>query len=151
MKIKVELLILFILINGLTFIVNGQPCNDLLNKIDIKNLKNQSYLKLAKQINCDSTNGTTIEDRICANLELQKQDSLLNIALSIRINECNTSGDTTLLKKLLLSQDLWERYRYAHCSSCVLDENRFDMITFLRCATNITIKRRDDLDKICDY
>lgn len=151
MKIKVQLLIIFLFINGLTFIVNGQTCNDPPSKIDIKNLKNQSYLKLISQINCDSTNGTTIEDRICANLELQKQDSLLNIALNIRIEYCITSGDTILLNKILLSQDLWERYRYAHCNTCVLEENSFDMITFLRCATDVTIKRRDDLDKICDY
>lgn len=117
------------------------------NKIDMENIRNQSYLKDADKINCDSTSGSIAEDRICANLELQKQDSLLQFELGTLLSNMQ---DSTSLRELLLSQELWERYRYAHCSRCVLDGNRLDMILFMRCATQLTIQRREDIKNTCD-
>lgn len=151
MKIKATRFVVFIFLNGLSFIVNAQALNDIVDKIDIKNLKNQSYLIHAKKIKCDSTTGTTLEDRICANLELQKQDSLLQFELRALIIEMKIFNDTTLKKKIKLSQDIWERYRYAHCANCVEEGNRFDMILFMRCAAELTIKRREDIKKLYGY
>lgn len=122
------------------------------NKIEMENLRNQSYLKDADKINCDSTSSSIAEDRICANLELLKQDSLLQFELGTLISTLiSNMQDSVSLRELLLSQELWERYRYAHCSHCVLDGNRLDMILFMRCATELTIKRREDIKKLCDY
>lgn len=120
-------------------------------KINMQTIKDQSYLKYTNKINCDSTIGTSIEERICVNFELQKQDSLLHCELDTLINECKTSGDNARLQEVLLSQELWERYRYAHCRSCIIDGARYDMIMFMRCATELTIKRREDVQKMCGY
>ncbi|MDP3930230.1 MAG: hypothetical protein Q8R57_14510 [Bacteroidota bacterium] len=120
-------------------------------KIDMQKIKNQAYLKLAKRNNFDATTGTTIEESFCANLELQKQDSLLHIELDSLINKYKFSGDTISLQNVLLSPELWESYRYSQCSSCVTEGNRFDMILFMKCATNLTIKRRADIKLFCGY
>lgn len=134
-----------------TFSIKAQSQKVLANKIDMKNIKRQTYLFPAIKVRCDSTNGTTGEERICANLELQEQDSLLNRELTIILKELKSSRNTILIKKILLSQDLWERYRYAHCNSCITDGGRNDMILFMKCATNLTIKRRDDIKSNCSY
>lgn len=47
------------------------------NTKDVGFLKDMKYLELATRINCDSTTGTTIEARICLNIELRKVDSIM--------------------------------------------------------------------------
>ena len=131
--------------------IKAQVPKDSANKIDMQNLKKQAYLIHAGKINCDSTTGTIIEDRICANLELQKQDSLLQLELGNLINELQTVNDTVTIKKIKLTQEIWERYRYSHCDACVIDKTSSQMILFMKCATNLTIKRRDDIKNICGY
>ena len=114
-------------------------------KIDMMVIKNQSYLKLLRNINCDSTSGTTIEDRICANLELQRQDSLLQVELSALLGE--KAQDTAVITKILNSQEIWERFRCAYCSNFV-DYSRIEMIQFMQFASELTLKRRKDIRNI---
>ena len=45
---------------------------------DAKRLAELDYMKYSKNINCDSTNGSNLEHRICLNLEFQEIDSILN-------------------------------------------------------------------------
>lgn len=147
---------LVILFSAFAYTLKAQfPINDSLiynaKKIDMQNIKNQKYLEISNRVNCDSTNGSNLEYQICANLELQLQDSLLHCELDTIINECKTSGDTVRLQEVLLIQELWERYRYNHCSSCTMDGTRFDIIVFMKCATELTIKRREDIQKMCRY
>ena len=42
-------------------------------------LASLDYMKKTRQVNCDSTSGTSIEERICLNLQFQKIDSKLNL------------------------------------------------------------------------
>lgn len=147
-KTTVFLIIYFICVS---LSIKAQVPKDSANKLDMQIIKNQSYLKFAKQINCDSTMETTIVERICANLELQKQDSLLQLELGNLINELQTINDTVTIKKIKLTQEIWEKYRYSHCDACVVDKTSSQMILFMKCATNLTIKRRDDIRNICVY
>lgn len=139
---------LFLTINNL---INYSAYFDTITKIDIQNLKKQAYLINTGMINCDSTTGTIIEDRICANLELQKQDSLLQLELDNLIKELQTVNDTGTIKKIKDTQEIWERYRYSHCNACIIDKTSSQITLFIKCATNLTIKRRDDIKKICEY
>jgi uncharacterized protein YecT (DUF1311 family) len=155
---NIEKIVLTILLVTSSNCLKAQTAKDSLEysvsnaqKINIQTLKNQSYLKLAIQINCDSTSGTIIEDRICANLELQRQDSLLQLELGNLINELQTVNDTVTIMKIKQTQEIWERYRYSHCDACVIDNTSSQMILFMKCATNLTIKRRDDIKNICGY
>lgn len=148
--------ILIILFLAFAYTLKAQfPIDDSLiyhaKKIDMQTIKDQSYLKFANKINCDSTNGTSIEEIICANLELQKQDSLLQLELGNLINELQTVNDTVTIMKIKQTQEIWERYRYSHCDACVIDNTSSQMILFMKCATNLTIKRRDDIKSICGY
>ena len=54
------------------------PCLSIAqNTKDVSFLKDMKYLELAPRINCDSTTGTTIEARVCLNIELRKVDSIM--------------------------------------------------------------------------
>jgi hypothetical protein len=122
-------------------------------KIDVQRLKRQSYLEDAKRINCccDSLLGTILELRICANLELQKQDSLMHCELDSVINECKKRGDTAMIREIILTQELWERYRYALCNSCTMYKGSYAKVQFMKCASEMTIKRREEIRKIWWY
>ncbi len=133
----------------LSLSVNAQVPEDYITIIDIQNLKNQSYLSHTGKINCDSTLGTIIEERICANLELQKQDSLLQADLSEKISLLLQSDDTTSIINIRWSQEIWERYRHSHCSTCIVEGNRFDMILFMKCAIILTMQRREAISIFC--
>lgn len=45
---------------------------------DVAYLKTMEYLKYAYLVDCDSSLGSTLEERICLNLEFQKQDARMN-------------------------------------------------------------------------
>jgi len=118
-------------------------------KIDFENLKQLTDRFSHHRINCDSTQGTTLELRYCLNMQLQQEDSLLKKALNDKIKDVK---DILFIKEVELIQEIWERYRYAYCSRCVSDEqSKVDMFFFMRCAIELTIKRREDIEKMCVY
>ena len=45
---------------------------------DAERLANLDYMKRAEEVNCEQATGTSVEQKICLNLEFQKADSLLN-------------------------------------------------------------------------
>lgn len=47
----------------------------------MKNIRNQRYLSQKHLVNCDSVQGSILELRICANLRLQREDSIMNFQL----------------------------------------------------------------------
>ncbi len=112
---------------------------------------------LAPKVNCDSMGGSTLERRVCANLELQLQDSILKQILAAKIVALKNEGldlkggNKTLIKAFVSGQKIWEEYRYTHCSSCIRGKSQFDMILFLECATHLTIERQKLLLKECVY
>jgi uncharacterized protein YecT (DUF1311 family) len=146
MKAKATRLIAF----GLMLIAQGVLAQ-VTDRIDMENIRKQPYLKHSFKINCDSTEGTTVESRICANLELQRQDSLLQSDLKLLTRKLQESGDTIMLRKLALTQDLWERYRYSHCASLTDGHSSHGMILFMTCAAGLTARRREDLKYVGDY
>jgi len=54
--------------------------------------------------------------------------------------------------KLKLTQEIWEQYRYAYCNECTMNPiEKTDVFSFLKCAIELTIKRREDIEKLCEY
>jgi uncharacterized protein YecT (DUF1311 family) len=115
----------------------------------IANLKKQTYLKYANRINCDSHSGSILEYRICANLELQKQDSLLTLEFDSLIKEFLILNEIKRVKKMKVAQEIWEKYRFAQCNVHIdEDGGSAQMIAFMECATEITLQRRKDIKKL---
>ncbi len=98
-------------------------------------------------VNCDSTQGSTLENRICANLELQRRDSLLQADLDMLIAKYRALGDTVVVKKIRRSRDIWEKFRFSECDIYVEEANAHQMIEFMQCAALLTHKRRMELAK----
>ena len=118
-------------------------------KIDFENLKQISDRLYHKSIDCNSIE-STLEERYCLNIQLQQEDSLLKKKLNdLIVNE----NDVLFTKQLEITQEIWERYRYAHCQQCLgkYGYDRIDIFSFMKCAIELTIKRREDIEKIWDY
>lgn len=129
-----------------TTIVNNKG-----KKINMQTVKGMEYLKLSNKINCDSIE-TTLGLLVCANIELQKQDSILKKMEVQIINEFNERKDSLSLSRFIHTTNLWEEYRYSHCMECTIDNQRIDRIQFLECAIELTKNRIYILKTKCnDY
>jgi hypothetical protein len=126
-------------------------------KINFENLKRISNEIYNNAYDCDSlSTGTTVELRYCLNIWLQREDSLLKKKLNEIIESKNDTlyDDALFIKKIKLTQEIWEQYRFAYCNQCIgnyRDYEKADIFSFLNCAIELTIKRRKDIEKICDY
>lgn len=76
---------------------------------DALRLKQMSYMKYSSKVNCDSMEGSSLEERICLNLSFQKTDSLLNNLLkTIVLKHQNDSLWTDSFRTI---QELWVTQR----------------------------------------
>jgi uncharacterized protein YecT (DUF1311 family) len=78
------------------------------NTKDVGFIKNQPYLKYAKHINCDSTSGTTLEQRICLNIKLRRIDSIM---LSKFNQVLSKIENDSLINVFKTNQSHWEAER----------------------------------------
>ena len=129
-------------------------------KIDFENLKQLSDQIFHKSFDCDSLSGTSVELRYCLNMQLQREDSLLKKRLQDIIANITENSDDTLynntlfIEKTELTQEIWERYRFTYCNRCLGNYKYYekaDVFSFLRCAIELTIKRREDIEKMWGY
>lgn len=111
-----------------------------LQTIDIQLIKKQSYLKNSKFVDCSCLSGSILEEQICINIELQKNDSILHVVL----DSIMAIGDNEVNNLLQIEQQYWEYYRYAFASSYVDSQfcsNRVDMVLYMKKATQVTKDR----------
>ena len=130
-------------------------------KIDFEYLKQLSDKFYHRLFDCDSlSTGTTVELRYCLNMQLQREDSLLKKQLQDIITNITESNVDTLynnisiIEKIEVTQEIWERYRFAYCNQCLGSYKYYekaDTFSFLKCAIELTIKRREDIEKMCEY
>lgn len=78
------------------------------NTKDIGFIKDQPYLKYEKHINCDSTSGTTIEQRICLNIKLRRVDSIMLSKFNRVLNKMENDSIKNVFKT---HQHHWEAER----------------------------------------
>ncbi|MCB9223256.1 MAG: lysozyme inhibitor LprI family protein [Crocinitomicaceae bacterium] len=91
------LLFIFLYIN-----VSGQDTTD------VHQLKNLEYMKYKNNVNCDSTNGSNLEHRICLNLEFQEKDSILNLVFVDLLKHCYSEEEK---KTHIEYHNTWLAYR----------------------------------------
>lgn len=78
------------------------------NTKDVGFIKDQPYLKHAKHTNCDSTSGTTIEQRICLNIKLRRVDSIMLTKFNHVLNKIENDSLKNVFKA---HQSYWEAER----------------------------------------
>lgn len=95
-------------------------CTSVQAQGDLEYLKTQLYLDHYRThpFNCDSLTDdlvNTLTDRICANLMLQRSDSLLKVSYDSLVVKLREVGDDTLVTAFENLQRSWRQYRNRHC------------------------------------
>ena len=71
---------------------------------DAERLSRLEYMKHSKDVDCNKTNGTSIEQKTCLNLEFQKTDSLLNSQYEKLLNKIK---EDPLKDSIIQFQNRW--------------------------------------------
>jgi uncharacterized protein YecT (DUF1311 family) len=106
-------------------------------------------MKYAKRTDCNSTMGTTLEDRICLNLKFQQTDSIMNVKLKKMLH--TIANDT-----IKTYQNAWVHHRRMK-SEIVSEGYRGHMlgIIYLGCMVETTMQRIKEIEelssKMIDY
>ena len=113
----------------------------------IEHIKNMSYLKYAKNIDCNDRPGDELTNRICANLAYQKSDSLLVIIYEKLLKEATSQIEK---EKIIQLQKNWRELRDKHCAilweSHGIPSSNHAAISILNCLTLLTNNRIRELE-----
>ena len=134
MKINLLLLLLLLSIN-----VFGQYDSDALR------LSKMEYMKYAERTDCQNSEfHSSLEHRICLNLEFQRVDSLLNVKFS---KLCSTVEQPTVKKQIVEYHENWIEFRRLQ-SKLVSKGYRGHMlgIVYLDCMIKMTERRIKDVN-----
>ncbi|MFM9985756.1 MAG: lysozyme inhibitor LprI family protein [Flavobacteriales bacterium] len=89
---------------------------------------------------------TIMQQRVCLNLLLQKEDSLLQKVYHYILDTLFSNSDTIKVEKFKLTQENWELHRYAWCDTFFSeDQSTHDLLFFLACAVETTRRRKEEL------
>jgi uncharacterized protein YecT (DUF1311 family) len=125
-------------------------CKVLFSQGHIDHIKNQSYLKLKGNVDCNKSLGDNLSERICANLAYQKSDSLLTLIYDSLLVKTKELPNKNLTQKSVNMQTIWRAYRDEHCG---IIYDTFEgcggcaqqAISFLYCLTELTQHRTREL------
>ncbi|KAA3624619.1 MAG: DUF1311 domain-containing protein [Bacteroidetes bacterium] len=134
MKIKLFLLLF-------TFSLNAFGQYD----ADAVRLSKMEYMKYAQRTDCQNSEfHSSLEHRICLNLEFQKVDSLLNLKFT---KLCSTLDEPTVKKQIIEYHENWIEYRRLQ-SKLVSKGYRGHLlgIVYLDCMVKMTERRIEDVD-----
>lgn len=84
----------------------------------LDHIKNQSYLQMYKGFDCDSIPDemySTLSEKICANLALQRSDSVLVLYYDSLKIELEAFGGLVLVEQFDSLQASWRSFRDKHC------------------------------------
>ena len=111
---------------------------------DVMRLKDLGYMKLADKVECKNTMGSTLEDRICLNLEFQKVDSIMNVKLT---NFLTTVHNDTIRNTINTYQKSWIAHRRIK-SKMISEGYRGHMlgIIYLGCMVETTMQRIKEIN-----
>jgi len=128
---------------------------DLFSQGHIDHIKNQEYMKLKDQVDCNNSPGDNLSEKICANIAFQKSDSLLAIIYDSLILKAKTKGHDidSLEYKIIKMQTTWRAFRDQHCA--IIYENygesssgHLRAIDWLYCLRELTEDRIKELRKL---
>ncbi|WP_299524967.1 hypothetical protein [Winogradskyella sp.] len=75
------------------------------NTKDVSFIKDMSYLESANLVNCDSTSGSNLEQRICLNIKLRRIDSLMLSKFHSTLREIESDSLKNVFRE---NQTNWE-------------------------------------------
>ena len=111
---------------------------------DVYRLKNLDYMEHQDQVDCESHDGTSLDHRICINLEFQEKDAELNSVLTHYLEQCDSEDERNIQ---LNYHDEWLKYRRDMSSAKSEGYSGHLLgITYLNTMLNITIKRIEELN-----
>jgi uncharacterized protein YecT (DUF1311 family) len=93
------------------------------------------------------SDGTIMDEKIKANLELQEVDSLLTVTFNTTLKLLSTVKEKEMLN---LAQEGWKKYRFNHCSLSNNENSSASAISFMNCCTTYTKKRYNELKLMTD-
>lgn len=100
----------------------------------IEHIKNQSYLKGVKKVNCNDP----LYQRICANLEFQQKDSVL----TVYYKQLGKAWNPVQLDEV---QKKWRNFRDSHCDLAYkvneMGAGDYKYVVYLNCLTELTNHR----------
>ena len=110
-------------------------------------IEHQPYLKLQEMVDCEVA-FTTIEKRICTNLEFQHYNRLMTTLVNQFIVEFQNLELEIEKKRFIKQQQEWIEYRNDECVRQKGKIGNIDMISenHLKCLTNLTIERIEILE-----
>jgi uncharacterized protein YecT (DUF1311 family) len=110
---------------------------------DASRLRGMVYMDIADKVDCDSQEGSNLETRVCLNLEFQKEDSVLNASLVVKLESLPDSLRTALKEE----HALWvlERRRLSEEASAGFSGHMLGII-YLQTMIELTRKRLDELE-----
>ncbi len=111
-------------------------------------IANQPYLKLKDVVNCASP-FTTIEKRVCANLEFQAIQAEMEKSLKRLIHFYMAQKNEIEHQALIKGQEKWQRDRNYECQRVhgVFQNKRIIPLEHLLYLTDLTGKREEILEK----
>jgi uncharacterized protein YecT (DUF1311 family) len=113
-------------------------------------IANQSYLKLQDAVDCSSPFTTTIERRICANLEFQRMNNKLNDLVAVMVSDFKKYELLEENKVFLRQQQEWIWYRDVEAKKICGAFRDMDLISekHLQTLIELTQKRIDILSEV---
>ena len=111
---------------------------------DAERLSQLSYMQFSDRINCDSMNGTTLEHRVCLNLEFQKVDSIMNEKYIVHLKSIKNDS---LKSEVISFHNKWISHRRLQ-SELYSEGYRGHMlgIAYLSCMVNLTKRRIEEIE-----
>lgn len=119
------------------------------NTEDVERLSKLKYMEFAERINCDSTDGTSYETRVCLNLEFQRVDSILNTRLVEYLNSIEVDSTKTRFIDYHNEWVEYRRFQSKHISKGLRGHSLG--IYYLDCMVRLTNGKIEELEYLMKY
>lgn len=116
---------------------------------DALRLSKMEYMKYAQRMDCQGENNSSLEHRICLNLEFQQVDSLLNVKFK---ELCSAIKELSVKNQIIQYHESWIDYRRLQ-SKIVSKGYRGHMlgIIYLANMVQMTEQRLENVKFLLDY
>jgi uncharacterized protein YecT (DUF1311 family) len=115
---------------------------------DAKRLKAMVYMKYADKRNCNNPDASSLDHRVCLNLEFQKVDAILNKKFKQFIGQMEADSTRT---KLIDFHKSWIEHRRFQSKRVATGYRGHHLgIVYLGCMVNMTKRRIEELEYFTD-
>jgi uncharacterized protein YecT (DUF1311 family) len=119
---------------------------------NIDHIKNQPYMRNAEKVDCDDQDGDHLSEKICANKNFQKSDSLLTVVYKELLSkQTNSRGRNEIIEL----QKSWRKLRDSHCNLIFKQyeagQGHTKWIIYLNCLKELTDFRIKELESMLNH